>query len=228
MAGPDPRTLWVIDPSTKNREEQGAAEVAGRWGGEWRLFRPALAPGDGPTLAAGHDCAGIVLMGSAASVHDEDSWLVELTEWLRPVVSGERPVPLLGICFGHQLIGHCAGAEVAFLDAGHTKRLGVEATSFRGSRLVPGERELHVVVSHREEVLHAPPGFRATATRRGVEVDALEHESRPVFGCQFHPEAREEFAGFAGIDPASIDERVRRDSRLVLDGFMRAVRASAR
>lgn len=225
-AAPHGRALWVIDPSMKNREEQGVAELVAAWGGESRIFRPVLSPGDGPTLSDGHDCAGVVLMGSAASVYDEFPWLAGLTAWLRPIITGERRVPLLGICFGHQLVGHCAGAAVGFLDADRTKRLGVEETEFRDSRLVPGQRRLRVVVSHREAVANAPEGFLVTAARPGVEVDGIEHETLPVFSYQFHPEARDEFAGFAGIDPASIDEQVRRDSRLVIDGFMREVRSS--
>ena len=46
---------------------------------------------------------------------------------------------------------------------------------------------------------------------------------RPVFSFQFHPEAGDEFAGRAGIEPALLDPRVRADSRRLLDAFQRVV-----
>ena len=51
--------------------------------------------------------------------------------------------------------------------------------------------------------------------------DGLEHETLPIFSFQFHPEARDDFARHAGIDPAAIDDRVREDSRRLLDAFQR-------
>ena len=80
-----------------------------------------------------------------------------------------------------------------------------------------------MVVSHREAVVEPPPGYRVTAARDGVPVDALEHERLPVYSVQFHPEAREEFARHAGFDEAAIDQRLRADSSRVLDAFRRQV-----
>ena len=52
-----------------------------------------------------------------------------------------------------------------------------------------------------------------------LHVTRLEHEALDVYSYQFHPEAREQFAKRAGIAPAEIDDRLRADSRRVLDGF---------
>ena len=76
-----------------------------------------------------------------------------------------------------------------------------------------------VVVSHREEVKACPAGYRTVARRPGVPVDGLEHEQLPVFSFQFHPEAREEFAQYAGIAVARIDERLKRDNGRLLQAF---------
>jgi len=59
-------------------------------------------------------------------------------------------------------------------------------------------------------------------------VDGFEHPTLPIFGFQFHPEAREEFARRAGFAPAEIDERLTRDGRRVLAAFLEQVRAFAR
>jgi len=211
--------LWVIDSALHLPEEQGAEEIRSRWSGESRLLRPVLS-GDGPDSSTGYEFDALVLMGSAASVYDTTEWLTSLRDWLRPVLTGEVVRPVLGICFGHQLIGEMAGAKVEFLEPSKDKRVGVELTRFEGSRLLPEATDLRVVVSHREAVVETPENYLVTASRPGVQVDGLEHESLPVFSYQFHPEAREEFAGRAGIDESEIDDRLRADSRLVLDAFL--------
>ncbi len=215
--------MWVIDPSLSNAEDEGVAEILDGWGGESRLFRPALAS-DGPAPEHGYGVDAVVLMGSAASVHDDLPWLAALREWLRPIVDGELPIPLLAICFGHQLIADMAGGRVDWLEASRAKRVGVERTEIRGSRLLGADADLRVVVSHRETVTEAPAGYRVTATRPGVPFDGLEHESREIFSYQFHPEARGEFAACAGIAAEEIDEELRADSRRLLGAFRRRAR----
>ena len=201
------------------------AEVLSGWTGASRLFRPVLEPGSGPTPEAGYETDGVVLLGSAASVHDAADWAASLASWLRPLLCGEPRIPLLGVCYGHQLIAHLAGAAVDWVEPGRAKVVGVEESRLSGGRLLPGEHCLRVVVSHREEVKKPPPGYRVTARRPSAEIDGLEHEQLPVFSFQFHPEAREEFARQAGIDVDRIDERLRVDSLRVLAAFLREVRS---
>jgi len=217
------RPLWIIDPSVSCPETQGVQQILAGWPGPSRLFQPVLVPGDGPDPRSGYDTAGVVLMGSAVSVHERLPWLQALAEWLRPIVEGVRDVPLLGICFGHQLLAHLAGAQVDFLDERKTKRLGVETTRLNRSRLLPDADELRVVVSHREIVRNVPKGFCGVATREGVVVDGLEHDSRPLYSFQFHPEARDEFARRTGMAEEQIDDRLRVDSDGLLDAFRQLV-----
>lgn len=218
-----PPTLWVIDPSVKTREDQGVAEILREWPGASRVFRPALEPGDEPRPGE-YGTDGVVVMGSAASVHDPHPWIANLSTWLTPLVAGERPLPLLGICFGHQLIAHLAGGTVAYVNDG-SKTVGVLQTQLEGSVLLPGHHELRVVVSHREHVARPPEGYRVVATRPAIPVDGFEHEALPIFGFQFHPEAREQFAHNAGLDPREIDDRVREDSQRLLGAFRQRVLA---
>ena len=212
--------MWVIDPSLRNTEDQGVAEILRGWSGESRLFRPAL-DADGPGPGDGYDVRAIVLMGSAASVHDDLGWLDSLRAWLRPILDGEQRRALLGICFGHQLIAEMAGGRVDWLEQSRDKRVGVERTEMRGSRLLREDADLRVVVSHRETVVEVPRDYRVTASRPGVPYDGLEHETLEIFSYQFHPEARDEFALRSGIPAEEIDASVRADSRRVLDGFCR-------
>ena len=224
MSNAEQHRLWIIDPSMDRAEEQGTAEILDGWDGDYRIFRPALRPDDGPGPGTGVDTDGVVLMGSRASVLDDLDWLKALVAWIEPLVDGTAPLPLLGICFGHQLIAHLSGAEVGFVSDDRVKRTGVETTVLDGGRLLPGRAELNVVVSHREEVKTRPRGFRAVARRTPIEIDGLEHETLPIFSFQFHPEAREEFARHAGIAESAIGDNVRRDNRRLLAAFRQQVR----
>jgi GMP synthase-like glutamine amidotransferase len=218
-----PRRLWIVDPALYHAEDQGCGVILHGWPGESRIFRPALVPGDGPGPQTGHATDGVVILGSAASVHDPAPWLARLADWMRPLLDGRVRLPVLGICFGHQLIGHCAGAEVGFVRGDRAKLLGVAETRIAASRLLDGPRTLRVLVSHREEVKRCPEGYRVVAERDGVALDGLEHASLPVFSFQFHPEAREQFAERQGLDPDLLDARLRADSRRLLEAFQRLV-----
>jgi GMP synthase (glutamine-hydrolysing) len=211
--------LLVVDPSAKFPEIEGARVAVGDWPGEARVITPVLCPEEMPSPGDGYDAAGIVLMGSAASVHDDDPWLISLSEWLEPVVRGQVRIPLLGICFGHQLVADLAGGAVRFLREDQGKLVGVRNSSLTGSRLLPGEGEMKVVVSHREEVTAVPDRYRVTATRPESAHDGLEHEALPIYTCQFHPEARLEFAGTAGIDPDLIDDELQERNAAFLAAF---------
>lgn len=218
--------LWVVDPSVHYAEAQGVQEVLRGFTGESRVFRPALETASGPGPGLGYGTDGVVILGSAASVHDDRPWLAALASWLAPLVQGRIDLPVLGICFGHQLIAHLAGSEVSFVREDRGKTIGVETSHLLGCRLLPGSHSLRTVVSHREEVRKVPQGFRLIARRETGCLDGLEHERLPVFSFQFHPEAREDFAQSAGIDPCLLDQRLREDGQRLLESFRNWVRSS--
>jgi len=220
--------LWVVDPSVATPEDQGVDEVLRGWEGTHRVLRPCLDASDGPTGDDGYDFDGVVVLGSACSVHDDPPWMQALAAWLGPLLDGRVRRPLLGICFGHQLIAHLAGGRVGFMQSDRTKTVGVETSRLAGGRLIEGQRDLRVVVSHREHVERAPAGYRVVAHRPTTAIDGLEHDRLPVYSFQFHPEAREEFAARAGIDAAEIDDRLRGDSQDLLGAFRDRVRRGPR
>ena len=115
--------LWIVDPSLVTPEDRGVSEILKDWPGSFRVFRPGLNEGDEPDVLD-YAADGVVVMGSAASVHDSLPWMSRLGAWLTPILSGEPRIPLLGICFGHQLIAHLAGGKVEFFDAARTKLEG--------------------------------------------------------------------------------------------------------
>ena len=212
--------LWVIDPSCKVAEDQGVRRVLDGAHPDSRVFEPALS-GDGPRPGDLPDATvdGIVVLGSGVSVYEDHAWLSELSEWLLPWVAGEHATPLLGICFGHQLIAHLAGGSVGFLRTDRSKDVGYRETTVAvGARLAPPGR-YRVLASHREVVTDLSVGWRTVASREDVTCDGFEHDTRDVHAVQFHPEASTEFLERAGLDAGLFDDEAERTARAVLGTF---------
>lgn len=125
------------------------------------------------------DAEGIVLSGGAASVYGSGSPHIDAGVL-------ELGVPVLGICYGHQLVAQLAGGRVA---PGKTGEYGTAELRVRGGRLLEGlsARE-EVWMNHRDRVEAPPPGFRVTASTETCPVAAFEDASRHIYGVQFHPE----------------------------------------
>ncbi len=126
--------------------------------------------------------SGIVLSGGPASVYDAgiptaDADLLGLG------------VPLLGICYGMQLIARLVGGEVKGARAREYGRAEIEVLDpddlFDGFE--PGERST-VWMSHGDRVEAPPSGFVVLATTETIPVAAFRASERPIFGVQFHPE----------------------------------------
>jgi GMP synthase (glutamine-hydrolysing) len=124
--------------------------------------------------------AGIIFSGGPASVHVEGAPSID------PGVYGTG-VPVLGICYGAQLVALQLGGEVARTGKGEYGRTALEVTST--SRLFQElPKQQHVWMSHFDSIVAAPPGFKVTARTGEVPVAALEDPERAVYGVQFHPE----------------------------------------
>lgn len=124
---------------------------------------------------------GIILSGGPASVYDEKSPRCD-----RAVL--ELGVPVLGICYGLQLMIALSGGSVA---PGKAREYGKAMISIRGeSELFYGiVGETQVWMSHGDKVTAMPPGdFRVLASSANCEYCALEMPEKRLFGIQFHPE----------------------------------------
>ncbi|HEU4630826.1 MAG TPA: glutamine-hydrolyzing GMP synthase [Gemmatimonadaceae bacterium] len=124
---------------------------------------------------------GIILSGGPNSVYGED------------VPSADPALldiaPLLGICYGMQLIAHLEGGGVTA--AGRREYGRAELRVEQGDGLFagfePGER-LHVWMSHGDHVEVPPDGYVVTASSANSPVAGFRHRERPIHGVQFHPE----------------------------------------
>ena len=95
--------------------------------------------------------------------------------------------PALGVCFGHQLLGHAFGSRV--VRAANPAKGYRDAEVLRHDLLFRGlPHSIGVYESHREEVDSLPTGFAHLARSSTAEICAMKHSRLPIYGVQFHPE----------------------------------------
>jgi GMP synthase (glutamine-hydrolysing) len=124
--------------------------------------------------------AGIILSGGPASVHVPGAPSIDEALY-------DSGVPVLGICYGAQLIAQQLGGEVARTDVAEYGRTALEVTGSSGLFAgLPSEQD--VWMSHADSIVRAPNGFRVTARTGVVPIAALEDVERAVYALQFHPE----------------------------------------
>jgi len=140
-----------------------------------------IVPHDVPAAElAARGPAGIVLSGGPASVYEPDGPQVD------PAIF-DLGVPVLGICYGHQLMAQALGGEVA--NTGDREYGGTQLhVTSPGVLLADLPSEDTVWMSHGDGVTRAPEGFRVTATTDRIPVAAMEDPERGLFAVQFHPE----------------------------------------
>ena len=95
--------------------------------------------------------------------------------------------PILGICFGHQLIGTAFGAGM--IDLGHRVRRFEKVEVLDHNPLFQGlPSTITVAESHRQALDKVPEGFTCLAQSSTSDIEAICHRSLPIYGLQFHPE----------------------------------------
>lgn len=152
-----------------------------------------------PDGDAGYDAA--VISGSWASVYWDLDWLSPLKDWVTAAV--DRGMPVLGVCFGYQLLADVLGGEVTSQDAYelgfHRIRHADDTLLFEGI-----DREFLAFTSHSDDVTAIPLGARRLAEN---EYSAHAFRRNHVFGVQFHPEVDRETAQQLAADRDPSQER---------------------
>jgi GMP synthase (glutamine-hydrolysing) len=124
---------------------------------------------------------GIVISGNPTLIleNDPQPYLSKL-DFLKTFEN-----PILGICFGHQIIGMLHGATVSL---GKESR-GVETLEIINSSILFNELRDEIIMGqdHCEEI-NLPKDFKLLASSPTCQVEAMQHKFKPIFGVQFHPE----------------------------------------
>ncbi len=166
--------LWFLDAF----EEVGARAIV------WNVHRELAAPEI--------DFSGILITGSPAMVTDRAKWSESLGSWLK--IQEGKDIPVLGVCYGHQLLADVWGGRVDYQpdgreigsllvslseDAKHDQLFGSLPKSF------------YVHLTHAQSVIFPPPGavILAKSSRVGCQAFKL---GKTVWGVQFHPEFSKE------------------------------------
>ncbi len=129
----------------------------------------------------GYRPKGIILSGSPASVHDPEAPFSDLALF-------SLGVPILGICYGMQLMSLQLGGTVEKADR---REYGPATIDLEHPGKLFGDLEskgVRVWMSHGDRILDLPPGFRALACSENSPVAAMADPDRSFYGVQFHPE----------------------------------------
>jgi GMP synthase (glutamine-hydrolysing) len=147
---------------------------------ECGVFSELLPYHVGPQEVAARGAKGLILSGGPASVH------VDGAPRLDPGLL-ELGIPVLGICYGMQLLAQHLGGRVESAEVGEYGRS--ELTITEPGLLFAGLPDVQPCwMSHRDTVFEPPPGFTALAASTQSPVAAFESAERKIYGIQFHPE----------------------------------------
>lgn len=173
------------------------AELADRYSGYGTMLEELLRAADGalefrqydvrggerPAAPGAHDAW--LITGSRHAAYDDLPWIHWLAGFIRELDA--RKIPLVGICFGHQLIARALGGEVVKAPQGWGVGVHAAGITARAPWIDADAEVVRMVVSHQDQVTTLPPGAEALAASDFCPI-AMYHIGSHVFAMQAHPE----------------------------------------
>ena len=174
----------------------------------------------GAVLPAQYDYDAVVVTGSGSMVTDREPWSEATAEYLREAAT--RQLPILAVCYGHQLLAHAFGGLVGYNPVGRnvgTTRVELSEAAVSDPLFQGFADPLHVHVSHSQRVIDPPADAVLLATCERDPFHAFRI-GRCAWGVQFHPEfsaetardyvrIRAETIAAEGLDPDALVAGVR-------------------
>ncbi len=146
---------------------------------------------DGEDLPAPDTCEAVLITGSPFGVYDSTPWMDPLRGFIRGVFAAKRP--MIGVCFGHQVIADAMGGEVAKSDKGWGLGRHVYDVTAPEAWMAGAGPQVALSVSHQDQVITPPIGARTLARSAHTDHAMLAYDTAPVMSLQGHPEFSDEF-----------------------------------
>lgn len=147
-----------------------------------------VCPELGDDLPQPAQCAGVVITGSHAMVTENLPWSLTIENWIPSLLAAG--IPLLGICYGHQLLARAAGGEVGYHPQGQevgTVEVELLPAALQDPLFHNFPHRFRAHATHAQTVLRLPPGATLLA-RNSFEPHHAFALGAGAWGVQFHPE----------------------------------------
>ncbi|KAL7275651.1 hypothetical protein RUND412_001384 [Rhizina undulata] len=155
-------------------KEEGAVDLS---------YYDVVNEGEYPEL---EDVDAVLITGSRANAFENTPWIVKLVEFVRNVLESQSRVRIVGVCFGHQIIGRALGAKVERNEKGWEAAVTEIQLTAKGKELFK-KSSLNIHQMHRDWVTTVPAGVYNLATTETCPVQGFYAPKR-LFSVQGHPE----------------------------------------
>ena len=207
--------LMVIDPAVEKPAIESFNRLSIRAPYPTSYHLPAL-HGMNSIYQLNKKIRGVIILGSAASVHDDNKWQKALTTFLFEII--DKDLPIMGLCYGHQLIAHIFGGKVGPLWNGEKKQ-GVRDVTLTDNELWGERKKGPMIFSHQDGVTECPNKFEIIAHSNMVSVDGFRIKKKPIWGFQTHIEATKAFINDHNIPISENSGAIFKFGHKILDKF---------
>lgn len=153
-------------------------------------FATAALP-DGEALPEPSACEAVLITGSPFGVYDSTPWMDPLRNFIRGVFAAKRP--MIGVCFGHQVIADAMGGDVRKSPKGWGVGRHVYEVTGKRDWMAGAGASVALSVSHQDQVITPPAGAATLARSAHTDHAMLAYTDAPVMSLQGHPEFSDDF-----------------------------------
>lgn len=162
---------------------------------------------EGEPLPKPGEVEAVVLPGSAAGVYEDHAWLAPLREFIRQSYAAR--IPMLGICFGHQIMADALGGAVRKSDKGWGLGRHRYETRHRPSFMQTAPASFAVACSHQDQVIEPPQEGEVILSSDFTPNAGLAYRNGAALSFQAHPEFEDDYAlALAELRRGSAPDRV--------------------